>query len=105
MSRSLWAGLLLWALSASALPAQDAFLEEVYGRGVHAYFAGRYREAYDSLTTAISAGSTDPRAYYFRGLVYANLGRPEDAAEDFTIGARLEAAGGGTIYPVGQSLA
>jgi hypothetical protein len=82
---------------------QGNLLEEMYGRGVHAYFSHNYREAQELLSGAIDAGSRDPRAYYFRGLAYSRLGRPDEAKEDFQTGAQLEAAGA-EPFPIGRSL-
>src|SRR5258706_15852426 len=55
-------------LFAPALQAQDHLLDDLYGRGVHAYFSHRYPEANDLLSQAITSGSKDARAYYFRAL-------------------------------------
>lgn len=105
MSRKLMLSALLLASSgaASAL-AQDDLMSELYGLGVHAYNSGEYREAYDNLSAAVEGGTRDPRAFYFRGLALAQLGRPEDARLDFAKGAQLEVAGGGDRYPIGRAL-
>lgn len=89
---------------AAPSPAQDTVLAELYGSGVHSYFAGQYTEAHDLLTTAIGQGSLDPRAYFFRGLIYSKLGRPKEAEADFAKGAQLEVSGADRTYPVGSSL-
>src|SRR4051812_10696787 len=90
-------------LSVSTLAfGQDAMLEELYGRGVHAYFSGNMVEAYNSLHAAIKSGSRDPRAFYYRGLVLNRYGRPTEATDDFRKGAELEMLGG-EPYPVGRS--
>jgi tetratricopeptide (TPR) repeat protein len=93
----------LLAFSAAACCGQDALLEELYGRGVHAFFSQRMPEAFDALNAAIRSGSRDPRAYYYRGLALNRLGRPQEAQEDFRKGAELEVLGG-EPYPVGKSL-
>lgn len=77
----------------STATAQTAILNEMYGRGVHEYYAGDYSEAYDLLSSAIDNGIEDPRAYYFRGIVAQATGRPEQAEADWQAGAQLEAAG------------
>lgn len=82
-------GLLL--LCATPLRAQNPVAEEIYGAGVHAYFSGDYTRAYDLLTSAITAGANDPRAFYFRGLALLRLGREDEAKQDFQQGAKLEA--------------
>src|SRR5579864_2921597 len=67
--------------------AQTDVLNELYGSGVHAFNSGQYREAYNDLTMAIRSGSRDPRVYYYRGLAYIRLGRPQEAQADFKKGA------------------
>ena len=87
-----------------AAAQNETILAEVYGRGVHAYYAGLYDEAYGYLTSAIDGGSRDPRAYYFRGIVAHSQGRTVEAEEDWKAGAEMEAqllGGAG----VGRSLA
>jgi hypothetical protein len=95
--------LLALALAGPVSWGQDSLLEEMYGRGVHAYFSHNYKEANELLTAAIKAGSRDPRAYYFRGLTFSRLGRPDEATADFDAGAVLEATSG-EPYPIGRSL-
>jgi tetratricopeptide (TPR) repeat protein len=92
---------LLWA---GSLSADDAVLSQMYGSGVHTYFSGDYVEAYEHLTSAIEAGSTDPRCYYFRGLTYVKLGREADAEIDFAKGAELESRDLAEFYDVSRSL-
>ena len=88
----------------TAAVAQDTVLAELYGQGVHAYFAGQYQQSHDFLTTAIEQGSRDPRCFYFRGLTYSRLGRPDEAKGDYQKGAELEVSGADRVYPVAQSL-
>ncbi len=91
-------------LSTPPATAQNsAVLAEVYGQGVHAYYAGRYDDAYNLLSSAIDSGTRDPRAYYFRGIVAYQQGRPEEARADWSEGAQLEARQGGGAF-VGRSL-
>ena len=85
--------------------AQDtAVLDDLYGRGVHAYFSRNSRQAVELLGEAIANGTQDPRAYYFHGLALRSLGREEDAALDFKEGAKLEQAGVELIDVVSKSL-
>lgn len=84
--------------------AQDSVLAEMYGYGVHSFFAGDYEEAHEYLTTAVDQGSRDPRVYFFRGLTYTRLGRPDEAKMDYEKGAELETSGADRVYPVGRSL-
>ena len=94
----------LLSICAVTVQAQDAILGQMYGNGVHAYFAGDYLRAYGFLTKAIEAGSRDPRCYYFRGLAYLNLGRPQEAEGDFQQGAKFETADLNKTYSVAKSL-
>lgn len=95
-------------LIVSALPslaqAQNPVLAEMYGRGVHAFFAGQYDDAYQRLSLAIDNGLQDPRAYYFRGLAANASGRQYEAESDWQMGAELEASGKGA-GAIGRSLA
>jgi hypothetical protein len=84
--------------------AQNEVLAEFYGRGVHAYYAGDNVTAEKFLSMAIDNGSTDPRAYYFRGMVAYSNGDMEAAKDDWRRGAALEAAGN-INTPIGRSLA
>jgi len=83
---------------------QDVVLGQMYGQGVHAFFAGDYLEAHRLFTAAIEAGSKDPRVFYYRGLCLINLQRPEQAPADFQRGAELESSEEGRIYNVGRAL-
>jgi hypothetical protein len=94
----------LASLSPVSLFAQEAVLGQEYGSGVHAYFTGETQTAYDRLTAAIERGSQDPRAFYFRGLSYLKLGRPQEAAMDFRKGAELESKDVNRSYNVGKAL-
>ena len=97
LGASLW----LWAAS---LPAQDTVLNKLYGNGVHAYFAGDYVRAHYYLTAAINGRTQDPRCYYFRGLAYGRLGRPQEAEVDFQQGAKLETSDLNRSYDVAKVL-
>lgn len=92
------------AFTCQQASAQTDVLNELYGSGVHAYNAGQNREAYDDLTMAIRSGSKDPRVYYYRGLAYMRLGRPQEAQGDFKKAASLEMADTDHFYPVSKSL-
>ena len=92
------------SLETASSPAQDVVLGLKYGRGVHAYFAGDYLKAHEQLNMAIEGGSTDPRAYYFRGLAYLKLGRAPEARMDFRKGAEMESKDGNKFYNVAKSL-
>ena len=68
-----------------------------YGVGVHAYFDCDYQGSYDAMTAAIEAGTSDPRAYYYRGLAAAKLGRDSEVEADFAEGANREATTAGSM--------
>lgn len=104
MVRNVCLALACLSLSATAASAQEGVLSELYGAGVHAYYAGRPVKAHTLLTEAIDAGSTDPRAYYFRGLAYLQLGRADDARDDFTKAAELEVLDANEFFDVSRSL-
>ena len=84
--------------------AQNAILTDLYGQGVHAYYANKSQEAYDHFSTAINNGIQDPRAYYFRGIAACALGRQYEAESDWKQGATLEARGK-IVGSIGRSLA
>jgi hypothetical protein len=90
-------------LSTASSQAQDGVALQMYGSGVHAYYSQDFATAHEYLTAAIKAGSPDPRCYYFRGLCYLRLGRPEEAKADFVRGAEFERSGSG-VYRVGRAL-
>ncbi len=89
------------AFCATPVFAQVSALAELYGEGVHQYFAKDYFCAEQTLTRAIDNGSQDPRVFYFRGLAREATGG--EGSFDFEEGARLEAAGK-TGVNVGQAL-
>lgn len=92
------------ALGAASLMAQDAILNQLYGQGVHKFFAGDYTSAFEDFNTAIQNGSDDPRCYYFRGLTYLNLGREDEARADFEKAAQLETGSPGKFFNVSRAL-
>ena len=94
---------IIW-ISAGSLHADDALLEQFYGNGVHDYYQGDYAGAQAALTAAIDGGTNDPRAYYFRGLTYLQLGRISEAEADFKTGAEREVGDSSGVYPVNRSL-
>lgn len=86
-------GTLGWLTSVSPAMAQQdesEVLRKMFGLGIHQYNAGNFVQAYDSFSTCIEAKSKNPSVYYFRGLCLMQLGRVEDAAEDFQAGAAIE---------------
>ena len=95
--------LLSGGVQAQVPVAEVAALSQAYGAGVHAYFAGNHQRAYDDLTQAIEAGSSDPRAWYFRGLAALKLGRLDEAEADFSVAADKEAEAAGD-WDVSRSL-
>lgn len=95
---------LVASISAETATGQNAILSQMYGRGVHAYYAGSHDEAFQYLSMAIDNGIKDPRAYYFRGLVAHTTGRTYEAEADWQTGAEMEAAGQ-TNTAIGRSLA
>ncbi|HEX3872058.1 MAG TPA: hypothetical protein VHV77_16550 [Pirellulales bacterium] len=90
--------------SGTPLAAQQGALEDIYGKGVHAYFRGDVMRTFQDMTAAINAGSRDPRVYYFRGLAYLQMGSEWSARDDFAKAAQLESGQGDSFYDVGKSL-
>ncbi|MFO0942194.1 MAG: hypothetical protein U0930_15770 [Pirellulales bacterium] len=90
MTRNLLLAFAVLVTGGSWASAQSAS-SELYGEGVHRYFAHDYAGADQLLTEAIAGGSQDPRAYYFRGLTKEMMGSGGEA--DFEEGAKLESAG------------
>lgn len=88
--------------SANQSFAQNA-VDELYGMGVHAYFAHDALQSQDLLTQAIDAGSQDPRVFYFRGLAQSQTNGMDAAILDFVKGAELE-ADGKSVVNVGKAL-
>ncbi len=101
-----WTLLVATVILLAALPAhaRDSLLGQLYGRGAHAYFSGDFVKAHGLLTAAIEGETRDPRPYYFRGLVYLRLNRPEQAQMDFSNGAQLEAGDSNGVYDVSKAL-
>ena len=79
-------------------------MSQLYGRGVHAYFANDYLTAHARLTAVIQNNTRDPRAYYFRGLAYLEMNREEQARLDFQKAGELEAADSNVFYDVSKAL-
>jgi hypothetical protein len=78
-------------LNAGGVSLGGDVLDELYGAGVHAYFAGNTEKSQELLNDVINAGSNDPRAYFFRGLALAkSQGDLQAGMADFEEGARLE---------------
>jgi hypothetical protein len=98
--------LLVGALvSISTVPSNgQEVLAQLYGNGVHAYFAGDFVQAHDQLDAAVAGGSRDPRVYYYRGLAFLRLGREPEALQDFQAGAELESKDLNRTYNVARSL-
>jgi hypothetical protein len=94
----------LVSLLAASLDAEEAILGQMYGNGVHAYFAGDYVKAHQCLSFSIKGGTKDPRCFYFRGLAYLQLGRPQEAEGDFLQGAKLESEDIGRVFNVSKAL-
>lgn len=93
-----------FVLSAAASAAQPSALKELYGKGVHAFFAEKYEDSLALLSDAVEGGSKDPRCRYFRGLALLRTGKEAEANEDFSAGAALEMDDTDRFYAVSKSL-
>ncbi len=80
-------------------------MDDVYGRGVHAYYAGQTDRSLEWLNQAIDAGSQDPRVYYYRGLatIRQTGGLVDAGIPDFEQAALLEVTSG-RVVNVGKAL-
>jgi hypothetical protein len=70
--------------------AADQTAAELYGQGVHAYFAHDYDAAVAFLSESIAKNEADPRAYYFRGLALAAQHGLDAGLAYFARGAEVE---------------
>ncbi len=82
--------LVIMAVAGIRVHAQEQTAAELYGRGVHAYFALDYDTAIDLLTESIAKNDADPRAFYFRGLALAARDGVDSGLADFAAGAERE---------------
>ena len=85
-----WMTLVLISLVGTYVMGQDESAAELYGHGLHAYFAGDYDSAVTLLSESIEKNGSDPRAYYFRGLALASKSGLEAGLPDLTKGADIE---------------
>ena len=110
---ALWGSKIRWLIGglgalasagvSTSAQAQDGAFTELYGYGVHRFYAGDYNEAQRVLNIVIDAGIEDPRPHYFRGLVTYQMGMQDAAKSDFEHAAELEARGKGVVN-VSQAL-
>jgi len=78
------------AVSGIHVMAAEPTAAEIYGQGVHAYFAGDYDSAIELMTESLEKNAGDPRAYYVRGLALASRAGAEAGLADFARAAELE---------------
>ena len=104
MSRTLIVFAACLVATISPARAEDRALEDLLGKGIHAYFGGDAFAAHDLLTATIDNGTRDPRAFYFRGLTYLCLGREPDAQADFAKGAQIEMSEVSGYFAINRSL-
>jgi hypothetical protein len=84
--------------------ADDDQARLLYSQGVHAYFDGLYPEAKDLLSQSIDKNSSDPRPYYFRGVIHQLMGDSEQGGQDIRSGAQLESTSAGRAFDIGVAL-
>ena len=85
-----WMTLVLLGLVGRNVVGQDEGAAELYGRGVHAYFAADYDLAVELLSESIEKNGLDPRCFYFRGWHMASLKGIDAGLADFTQAADVE---------------
>ncbi len=91
MTRVFCFAVCLGLLSSTGWAQLGGNLDELYGEGVHRYFANDLSGADQILSQVVDGGSQDPRAHYFRGLARERQGYGGEM--DFESGARLEQEG------------
>ena len=67
--------------------------DQIYGKGVHAFFDRDYEEAVTILSKTEEIKNNDPRSYYFLGLAYLRQKKTEQADQYFKKAAQLEYSG------------
>lgn len=85
-----WMTLVFVSLIGTSVAGQDEGAAELYGQGVHAYFAGDQDAAIALLSDSIDKYGSDPRAYYFRGLALASKLGLDAGLADLEKGADIE---------------
>ena len=88
-----WTFVMCAALVGFAGASRGDVLDEIYGKGVHAFFGGDLFRSQQLLDLAIESGSQDPRVHFFRGLVASRLSGSDEAASHYQRGSELEVAG------------
>lgn len=96
--RLVFALIMLFVCSGYARVSGQVFSKEnqaelLYGKGVHAFFDGDYRESLQLLGQVEKLGSEDPRPYYFMALAYHRMKQDDKADEFFRKAARFEWVG------------
>ncbi len=98
------AGCLATYCPGAPLYAQQDGMSEIFGQGVHRYFAGDYSGAELLLHQVQASGSEDPRVHYFLGMCkVAQGGGALAGLADFEAGAQAEAKSRNS-YQVGLAL-
>lgn len=67
--------------------------EVLYGKGVHAFFEGNYRETVDFVKQVDKIGTSDPRPFFFMGLALHRLGQEQAAGVVLKKAAEMEWSG------------
>jgi hypothetical protein len=99
-----WFMLLLVGSTGANAADNELSTAELYGQGIHAYFAGDMDQAIESLSLAIDQDPKDPKPYFFRGLALAQKSGLDAAQADFARGAELEASRGSRSRDVSAAL-
>ena len=102
MFRSTFVVVLLLTGTSSAA-AQNPYVLEIYGDGVHAFHRGEIAQARAQFDKAINNGSRDPRVFYYRALTNLQYGDQASADQDIRTGVTFELQGLGT-YDIGRAL-
>jgi len=76
---------------------RDYEQQRIYAEARRAFFAGQDARTLELLDPLITAGSVDPRVYYFHGLALHRQGQTDQAAREFQQAVKIELSPGNQI--------
>ena len=90
----------------STLLKQDESAVVLEARGSAYMMLGRHEDALSDFNRAIAISPEDPRSYRYRGDVYSDTNRPQQAAEDYARARSLSVGSAAPLHPPeGENLA
>lgn len=94
--------ILMGTMAIAAEPNVDS--TDTFGKAVHAYFAGDLEGSLKMLNEAIAEKDSDPRYYFFRGVVKHSMGEEDAAQTEFARGAAMEAGEPTRDFAINEAL-